>query len=464
MSNDIILEGWTEEQPTQTSHSRLYHLPPIGVGTPLVESLTSYIARLGASHSVHPRSLLLVEVAPYLSALAHTRTNELRRGAMSRLLTISAVWNGTTGSAKNMVEALTRLTERQDLHLLTLLPFQEVFSHKKLLRRSRAWCPRCFETWRLASLPVYEPLLWCLECVSICHIHEQRLQWCCPYSDCARTSPPLTGRSEVGYCPWCNRWLGTPFHLLGRAPSAWVNEEWKQQQWVATQLGEVLAAVPTLPAPLQRENALTVISSYVNEIMLGRHAEAARLLGLTASTVRQWLSGERIPQVRNLLQVCLSLDISLFALLLGTAHTTSWRNAPPPQLPASETKRRPFRKFDALPLQKALQEAVLKPEDPPLSLSKLAKRLGYPSPFLSRHFPELCQAISSSYQAYRNDKRESTFRARCAELDQVMSHLRDQGLRPTEKRVRDLLKSPSILRLPEIRDAWKTKLRDMGSI
>jgi hypothetical protein len=170
------------------------------------------------------------------------------------------------------------------------------------------------------------------------------------------------------------------------------------------------------------------------------------------------------PQVRNLLQVCLSLDISLFALLLGTAHTTSWRNAPPPQLPASETKRRPFRKFDALPLQKALQEAVLKPEDPPLSLSKLAKRLGYPSPFLSRHFPELCQAISSSYQAYRNDKRESTFRARCAELDQVMSHLRDQGLRPTEKRVRDLLKSPSILRLPEIRDAWKTKLRDMGSI
>src|SRR5436305_1836548 len=178
MSNDIILEGWTEEQPIWPSHSRLYHLSPIGVSTPLVESLTSYIARLSAAHSVHPRSLLLVEVAPYLSALAHARTNELKRGAVSRLLATSALWNGTTGSARNMVEGLTQLTERQDLHLLTLLPLAEVFSHRKLFRRSRAWCSRCFETWRLASLPVYEPLLWCLECVCICHIHEQRLQWC----------------------------------------------------------------------------------------------------------------------------------------------------------------------------------------------------------------------------------------------------------------------------------------------
>jgi hypothetical protein len=198
--------------------------------------------------------------------------------------------------------------------------------------------------------------------------------------------------------------------------------------------------------------------------MSGRQAEAARQLGLTASTVRQWLSGEQMPQIRNLLQVCLSLDISLLALLLGTAHATSWRNAPPPQLPASETKRRPFRKFDAGTLQKALQEAILKPQDPPLSLSKLAKRLGYPSPFLSHHFPELCQTISSSYQAYRNDKRERTFRARCAELDQVMSHLRDQGVRPTEQRVRSLLKRPSILRLPEVRAAWKAKLREMEYI
>jgi hypothetical protein len=198
--------------------------------------------------------------------------------------------------------------------------------------------------------------------------------------------------------------------------------------------------------------------------MSGRKAEAARQLGLTASTVQQWLVGEKVPQLRNLLQVCLSLDISLLALLDGTARATSWRYTPPPQLPASETKRRPFRKFDAETLQKGLQEAVLKPEDPPLSLSKLAKRLGYRSSFLSHHFPELCQAVSSSYRAYLDERRERTLRARCAELYQVMLFLHSQGLHPTEHRIRPLLKKPSILRLPGIRHAWKTKLHDMGYI
>lgn len=381
---------------------------------------------------------------------------------MSRLLATSAVWNGTTTSAKNMVQGLALLTDRRDLHLLTLLPLASVFSHKKLLRRSRAWCSRCFETWREAKAPIYEPLLWCLESASLCHIHGQWLQWCCSYSDCARTCPPLTGRSQPGYCPWCNRWLGTPFDFCGSIPSSWADEEWKQQQWVATMLGQLLAAVPALPNPLRREKALAILSSYVNGTMKGKKAQAAHQLGLTASTLHQWLTGKKMPQIRNLLQVCLSLDVSPLALLDGTARGTSLGQMSSSRLPVSESPRRPFRKFDAEALQKALLEAVLSPEDPPLSLSKLAQRLGYRSSFLSRHFPELCQSLSSSYRAYQDDKKERRFQQRCEEVYQAMFHLRDQGLRPSEHRVRDVLKSPSILRLPEIRSAWKTKFSEMG--
>jgi len=282
MSNDLILEGWTEEQPIWPSHSRLYHLPPIGVGTPLVESLTSYIARLAAAHHVHPRSLLLHEVAPYLYPLTQARTDEAKRGIMSRLLRTSAKWNGTMGSAKMMVEGLTRLTERQDLHFLTLLPLTEVCSYNKLFRPTRAWCPSCLETWREKSVSLYEPLLWCLECVCVCPVHRQWLQESCPYSDCARSSPPLTGRSQAGYCPWCNRWLCSPLHLSAEEPS---EEQWKQQQWVAMVLGEVLAAIPTLPTPLRPEKALMVISSCVNEILSGNQREVARQLGLDRSTM-----------------------------------------------------------------------------------------------------------------------------------------------------------------------------------
>lgn len=452
MSDDLILEGWTEEQPMWPSHSRLYSLAPIGVGTSLVESLTSYIARLAAAHSVYPRSLLFSEVAPYLHPLMQARTDEVKRGVMSRLLETSAKWNGPTASAKMMVEGLSLLTERQDLHWLTWLPLVEVFSSRQLLRHKRTWCSSCLEMWHKLGAPLYEPLLWGLESVTICSVHRQWLQECCPYSDCARSSPPLTGRSEVGYCPWCNRWLSSPFH-----PCLPSDEECQRQQWVATVLGEVLAALPTQPWPVRREKALMVISSCINEILSGNHAQAARQLGLTRSCVRQWLTRGKIPEMRNLLQVCFSLDISLLALLNGTAHATSWRDGPSM---APEIKR----KRDVEMLHKALQDAVNQPEDPPLSPSQLAKRLRYRSSFLSQQFPELYQALSSSYRAYWDDRRKNVFEQRCTELDQAMNSVHSQGLYPSQHRLRSRLPNPNILWLPEIRRVWKTKLQEMGHL
>lgn len=44
--------------------SRLYSLPPFGAGTPLVESLPSYIMRLAHSHSVTVETLITREILP----------------------------------------------------------------------------------------------------------------------------------------------------------------------------------------------------------------------------------------------------------------------------------------------------------------------------------------------------------------------------------------------------------------
>lgn len=460
--DEIISESWIEEKPVFPSHSRLYHLEPIGIGTAYVESLTGYIARLAAAHSVHPRNLLMNEVSSFFKGLASPRTRELKQGAMSRLLTTSATWNGTSASTSNMVEALASLTECGDLALLTLLPFSELVSHKKLLRRNKAWCSRCFETWSKTPSPIYEPLLWCLESVSLCDLHGQHLQSCCPYPDCGRVSPPVAARTQPGYCPWCQRWLGAPFHWVGSIPSYWVNEEWKQQHWIAQSVGEVLAQADMLSLLPQRENVVSILSAHVLETMRGKQAQAARQLGLTPSTLHQWLIGKKKPQLRNLLQVCSSLDISLLALLNGTACPSGESQYPRRKLPESESPRRPFRRFQRETLKQALLETISNPADPPLSLTKVAQQLGYRSSFLSRHFPESCQTISSHYQAYQADRRAQLFQRRWQEVHQAILSLHAQGIYPGEKRVRKLLKTPSSLRLPEIRWAMKATLSEMG--
>jgi len=47
-----ILESWDLTVPDVPPRARFYSQEPIGIGTPLVESLTSYLLRLAEAHGV----------------------------------------------------------------------------------------------------------------------------------------------------------------------------------------------------------------------------------------------------------------------------------------------------------------------------------------------------------------------------------------------------------------------------
>src|SRR6266571_3591664 len=71
--------------------SRLYCLAPIGVGTPMVECLTSYINRLAWLYRISPRILVAEEIMPHLSGSYYFQpspwgiSNYSRQAAMARL-------------------------------------------------------------------------------------------------------------------------------------------------------------------------------------------------------------------------------------------------------------------------------------------------------------------------------------------------------------------------------------------
>ena len=122
---------------------------------------------------------------------------------------LSHLLNGTGATAGDWVQALERLTLRNDLSLLTLLCWSEVLPAVRLLRRTRAWCPACYEEWRKANQIAYEPLLWSLEVVKVCCRHQIPLQQRCPSPSCRQAQLPLAPRSLPGYCAKCNSWLGS---------------------------------------------------------------------------------------------------------------------------------------------------------------------------------------------------------------------------------------------------------------
>src|SRR5260370_32199316 len=64
-SANPLYEQWQLTLPSLPAPSVLYALAPVGSGTPLVESMTSYIARLAEAHCVFPGVLMRHLVVPF---------------------------------------------------------------------------------------------------------------------------------------------------------------------------------------------------------------------------------------------------------------------------------------------------------------------------------------------------------------------------------------------------------------
>src|SRR5215211_5768424 len=59
-----IYRRFVIKKPVLPPRSRLYSLVPIGLGTPYVESLTSYVSRLAVAHCLEVGKLIAGVIAP----------------------------------------------------------------------------------------------------------------------------------------------------------------------------------------------------------------------------------------------------------------------------------------------------------------------------------------------------------------------------------------------------------------
>ena len=83
--------------------STLYSLVPLEVGTPGIESLTSYVNRLAQIYRVGPRVLVAQHILPHLSEAYYLQAAPARLGGFGR--TRSLVINGAGTLALDWAEA-----------------------------------------------------------------------------------------------------------------------------------------------------------------------------------------------------------------------------------------------------------------------------------------------------------------------------------------------------------------------
>ena len=176
--------------------STCYPLVPIGVGTGLQESLTSYIDRLATKHEV--------SVRPFMRVFGYNKKPEdWRLFEFSR-----SIRDLQTGKpvALDVAKHLGILTG-QDLSALPMHPVTRGTTSETLLKQHLAWCPDCLADWRPRGGVVYRPYLWSLKAVTCCPVHRMKLADACPC--CDAHYPHLGPRPWTGFCPKCNQDLAS---------------------------------------------------------------------------------------------------------------------------------------------------------------------------------------------------------------------------------------------------------------
>src|SRR5579872_6019396 len=198
----------------------------------MVESLTGYIVRLAEAHCVSA-GVLYSKAIKALADKGNIFSFRIKEQAGYSTHTI----NGFGTPAADFVRALETLTGRRDLSYLTLLTWGRVLPSHSLLRRCRAWCESCFYAWREGNQPIYEPLLWTLQEITVCPYHRRILRQACPH--CERQIGPLDPRSLPDGCSHCGQSLvphridpAFDFRELEREELAWAS-------WVTRALGEL---------------------------------------------------------------------------------------------------------------------------------------------------------------------------------------------------------------------------------
>ena len=448
-------ELWSPGKLQLPERSRLYHLPPVGIGTPFVESLTSYIARLAESHSVFPGILMSKEIVPLVPKV-YRSTN------LFGTRNLTGAVNGTGTMALDLLHALETLTFRNDLRFLTLITWSDVFPQRQLLRPVRAWCSACYEEWHSTKQIIYEPLIWSMDALTLCTRHRKHLHFQCPHCNCQL--PPLAPYSRPGYCSKCLKWLGISSNSEQSNSKGLGKEELIWQIFVSDSIGELLTAAPHLPQPLLRERVAQAFCSYVAQVSDGNIAAFSRLLQIPKNKVWMWHSGKVLPQFKILLKVCYCLRTSVLNFLtkdtveenFNLMTTLSQTQA------VNKLTHPPNLESDLNRVQRLLESVLQGHEKPPPPMTEVAKRLGRDKRVLRRRFPELCRAISAQYLEYKKEARTERIKQCCEEVQQVVKKLHTQGIYPSEAHVSKILARPGCFRDKEVRAALQEARHQLG--
>lgn len=432
------------DENTLPTRSRLYGMVPCGEGL-WSESLTSYLNRLGWRHGVSPRDLVIQELLPFLNK--RSSYQQLSGFSWSSAMNI----NGNGTSAREWVRALEQLTARPDLHFLTHQWWVGDLSSYQLLREKPAWCPGCYAEWKDREMPIYEPLLWTFQSVTMCMKHLLKLEDQCPR--CLKRQSFIRVQPALDQCTRCNMWLGS----CAQASQPLASEVIEWQRWVIQVLEELRSAKVSSALPPWEQFFANLSMSVAAK---GDQSRLAELAGLARGQFARWLRRSSTPRLQSILEFCYVCDVTPLQILMGdlTSLKLVLQEGKPYRLPRSRRSYRPVDREQCL----ERMQAVLSGQEEPKSFAQIAKQLRHSKAVLEYHFPQECALLTKQVEEHRRRRKEQRLALVQNEIRQAILLIHAQGIYPSQNKVGELLSDPNFLLQPEARATWRALCQELG--
>lgn len=175
----------------------LYPVQPLGLGTADVESLSSYLLRLAASHCTTV-GVLLRTLRDQFDFQASRDVSRVQHALIETLVRP----NRATLSAIEVLAEATNWSE-DILSSMTMMRLDKALSRQVgFYTSSIRWCSACIREQQRSRSTVYFKLIWMFCDLDICSQHRSELRDSCP--SCYRTQTSVGRRHSIGRCAYCD--------------------------------------------------------------------------------------------------------------------------------------------------------------------------------------------------------------------------------------------------------------------
>lgn len=379
----------------------LYHLPPIGAGTPMRESLHSYFYRLADLHCLTPwilaREIVMPKLVPLGVAEKSPRPFFWNSPNFSGVGRVSQAW----------VEALESLTGIAGLRALTIQGLDVKVCYQQLMAAERQWCPYCIQE-SMEGGVAYRQLLWEIRMVKACPIHRCRLVTHCGCGGRGNNSyrkPKLLPE----LCGTCGKLIRTRGRGIPKpATEEEVDRAMRIRDFISSGFFD-----NGHPEYGMSSGVAEFLQGAARALTDGSQKRLASMIGVSQGHVSMWVNHNHLPTFPHVVSLSRAFHCAVIDVING--HPDAIQGVPE-TIPRIYPGRGITRKnLNMVELGSKLERFLTM--DPPVPFRQAAREIGIDSQYLRRQAKNSAKAITQRYRKWKKVQDE-------IRDEQLMQHIR----------------------------------------